>query len=153
MLLALERPLEGLEDRIRRAPAPSPVLISDIVAHACTRLPTMKKAGKFPGFDRLIEAEAWFDVALALLKTELPSWSIRRIIYDGGEWFCSLTNSPNLPTALDDTADAHHQSLPLAILGALLEARKRTLPSPTSVQVASENRPNMIGAMSCENFA
>lgn len=152
MLLALERPLEGLEDRIRRAPAPSPVLISDIVAHACTRLPTMKKAGKFPGFDRLIEAEAWFDVALALLKTELPSWSIRRIIYDGGEWFCSLTNSPNLPTALDDTADAHHQSLPLAILGALLEARKRALPAPATVPVASEKHPNAIGVVSCDNF-
>jgi hypothetical protein len=151
MLLAIERPLKGIEDRIRRAPAPTPLLISE-VAHTCTRLATMKKAGKAPEIDRLIEAQAWFDVALALLKTELPSWSIRRIVYEDGEWFCSLTQAPNLPVALDDMADACHQSLPLAILGALLEARKRALPAPATVPVASEKHPNTIGVVSCDNF-
>lgn len=45
----------------------------------------MKKAGKLPGLDRLIEAEAWFNVALALLTVELPSWQIRQLVYDDGE--------------------------------------------------------------------
>jgi hypothetical protein len=152
MLLALDYPLEGIEDRIRRASAPTSALISHIVARACTRHPAMKKAGKAPGIDRLIEAEAWFDVALALLKTELPSWSIRRIIYDDGEWFCSLSQAPYSPAALDDTADFHHQSLPLAILGALFEARKRKLPVLAAVQGGSDNRPNAVGGVSCDNF-
>ena len=70
--LTSDRPLEELEDRIRTAPTPTPALVGDVVAQACTRLPTMKRAGKSPGIDRLVEAEAWFDVALALLTVELP---------------------------------------------------------------------------------
>ena len=148
----LEHPFERIGDRIRSAPTLTPALVGDIVAQACTRLPTMKKAGKSPGLERLIEAEAWCDVALAVLKIELPSWTIRRLIYDDGEWFCSLTQTPNLPLALDNTADAHHQSLPLAILDAFIEARKRTLP-PTAVPVVPTTRANSACTMSCDNFA
>jgi len=152
MLLALDRPLEGIEDRIRSAPALTPALVGDIVAQACTRLPTMKMARKSPGIDHLIEAEAWCDIALAVLKIELPSWAIRRLIYDDGEWFCSLTQAPNLPLALDNTADGHHQTLPLAILDAFIDARKRTLP-PTAVPVVSKARTDSACTMSCDNFA
>ena len=149
---ASEHPFDGIEDRIQRAQVLTPVLISDIVAHACTRLPTMKKAGKASGLDRLIGAEAWCDVALALLKTELPSWSIRRLVYDDGEWFCSLTQAPNFPLALDYTADGHHQSLPLAILDAFIEARKRTLP-PAAVPAVSKACADSVCTMSCDNFS
>ena len=150
--LTSERPLEELEVRIRSAPTPTPALVGDVVAQACTRLPTMKKAGKSPGIDRLVEAEAWFDVALALLTVELPSWQIRRLVCDDGEWFCSLTQAPNLPLALDNTADGHHQSLPLAILDAFIEARKRTQP-PTAVPVVSKARDGSACTVSCDNFA
>lgn len=150
--LTSERPFDGLEDRIRSAPKLTPILIRDVVAQACTRLPTMKKAGKAPGLDRLIEAEAWFDVALALLTVELPSWQIRRLVHDDGEWFCSLTQAANLPLAVDDTAEGHHQSLPLAILDAFIEARKRALP-PTAVPVVSRPGTDSACTMSCDNFA
>ena len=153
MLLALDHPLEGIEDRIRRVPALTPALVRDVIAHACIRLPTMIKTGQSRGLDRLIEAEAWCDVALALLKTELPSWTIRRLVYDDGEWFCSLTQAPALPLTLDDTADAHHQSLPLAILGAFIEARKRTLTPGAAVPVLPKNQSNSGCAMLCDNFA
>jgi len=147
---ALESPLEGVGDRIHQARTLTPALIREVVADVCSRLPTMKKAGKSSAIDRLIEAGAWCDVAFALLNIELPSWTVRRLVYDDGEWFCSLSQTPNLPLDLDDTAEAHHSSLPMAIIGALIEARKRTLPAPAAALPHSHAHP--VCAMSCDNF-
>jgi hypothetical protein len=72
---------------------------------ACTRLP----AGKAARIDQLIDAGAWNDAALALIELELPAWKLRRLVYEDGEWLCSLSRQPNLPLALDDTADARHE--------------------------------------------
>src|SRR6476659_10952614 len=75
--------------------------------------------------DQLIEARAWDDAALALIELELPAWKLRRLVYEDGEWLCSLSSHPNLSVALDDTVDARHEVLPLAILSAFIEARRR----------------------------
>jgi hypothetical protein len=64
--------------------------------------------------DELIEARAWNDAALTLVELELPAWKQRRLIYEDGKWHCSLSRRPNLPVALDDTATASHEVLPLA---------------------------------------
>jgi hypothetical protein len=64
--------------------------------------------------DELIEARAWNDAALTLVELELPAWKQRRLIYEDGKWHCSLSRHPNLPVALDDTATASHEVLPLA---------------------------------------
>ena len=52
--------------------------------------------------DQLIEARAWNDAALALVELELPAWKLRRLVYEDGEWHCSLSRQPNLPVALED---------------------------------------------------
>src|SRR6266576_2334420 len=110
---------------LRSAAAFTPDLIHHVITDTCTRLPVLKNARKATNIDRLIEVEAWCDAALALIEIELPAWSVRRLVHENGEWFCSLTRQPNLPLELDDTADANHQALPLAIVGAYLEARRR----------------------------
>jgi hypothetical protein len=105
----------------RHAHALTPDLISNVIADACTRLPAMKRAGKAARIDQLIETGAWDDAALALIELELPAWKLRRLVYEDGEWLCSLSKQPNLPVGLDDTADASHEVLTLAILSACIE--------------------------------
>src|SRR5665213_3330126 len=118
--------LDRLTEQLRLAPALTPDLIGIVIADACIRLPVLTRAGKTARIDQLIEAGAWCDTALALIELELPAWKLRRLIYEDGEWFCSLSKQPNLPVAFDDTADARHEVLPLAILSAFVEARRTT---------------------------
>jgi hypothetical protein len=145
--------LDRLTDQLRLAPALTADLISNVVADACTRLPVLNKTRKAARLDQLIEAGAWSDAALALIELELPAWRLRRLVYEDGEWFCSLSKQPNLPAAIDDTADARHEVLPLAILSAFVEARRSTnaareLSPPTVPQV----RPTSGYVICCDNF-
>ena len=64
--------------------------------------------GGMARLERLIAAGAWTDAALVLIELELPAWSLRRLIREDDEWFCSLSRQPNVPVALDVTAHAHH---------------------------------------------
>ena len=146
--------LDRLTEQLRLAPALTPDLISNVVVDACIRLPVLNKAGKAIRLDQLIAAGAWSDAALALIELELPAWKLCRLVYEDGEWFCSLSKQPNVPVALDDTADACHDVLPLAILSAFVEARRKTsavceTSSPTVPQV----RPTSGYAICCDNFA
>ena len=146
--------LDWLMEQLRLAPALTPNLIGAVIADACTRLPMLHRAGMAARIDQLIEAGAWSDAALALIELELPAWKLRRLIYEDGEWFCSLSKQPNLPVAFDDTADARHEVLPLAILSAFLEARRTTsavreTSSPTVPQVRSTSGY----AVCCDNFS
>src|ERR1039458_1736768 len=117
--------LDRLAEQLRLAPALTADLTSN-VADAYTRLPVLNKAGKATRIDQLIEAGARSDAALALIELELPVWKLRRLIYEDGEWFCSLSKQPNLPVTPDDTADASHEVLPLAILSAFITERRTT---------------------------
>lgn len=102
-------------------------------------------------FDRLVETGAWMDAALLLVGDTRPAWSLRRIVYDDGMWFCSLSRQPELPAEFDDSADAFHHDLPLAILGALAESRKKLEPR-TNVPVTPRVRTQAGFALCCENF-
>ena len=143
--------LDRLTEQLRFAPALTPDLLSNVVSDVCTRLPVLKKAGKTARIDRLIEAGAWSDVALALIEIELPAWKLRRLIYEDGEWFCSLSKQPSLPVDLDDTADARHDVLPLAIISAFVEARGRAI---ASHETGSTTVPQIwpASAACCDNF-
>ena len=144
----------GLADHLVNAAVPTPGLIHQIIAEACTRLPILKQSGKTTDIDQLIEAGAWCDVAFALVSIELPAWHVRRLVREDGEWFCSLTRQPNLPVDIDDTADASHQALPLAILGAFLEARRRnSLIREASAPIVPQVRPASGSAICCDNFS
>jgi hypothetical protein len=145
-----EAQLGVLEERLRRAHALTPDLLSDVIAKACTRFaahPTPKAR-----VNSLIEAGAWTDAMLAIVELVLPSWKLRRLIHEDGEWLCSLSQQPNLPVALDDTAEASHQVLPLAILGAFVEARLRTEAMFETSQAVHQVRPTSGYAVCCDNF-
>lgn len=145
--------LDRLLQQFRHAPALDANLMASVVSYACTRLPLLKKAGKAAQIDRLIDAGAWSDAALALIEIELPGWKLRRVIYDDGEWFCSLSRQPNLPVEFDDTADARHEILPLAILMAFVEARRAVGNSyEASSTAVPELWPAPDNAVCCDNF-
>jgi len=148
-----ERHLRELEERLGRARAITPRLMADAIARACPRLqvqhPTVRAR-----VARLIESGAFAVAILALLELELPQWTLRRLIYEDGEWHCSLSKHVGLPAHLDEPAEGSHESLPLAILSAFVEARRNSL-------IAAQSRPHSVPllrhqegyAMCCDNFA
>lgn len=143
--------LDRLDEAIRFAAAPTPGLVDKIIAGACTRIPVLNRSGRVGGIARLMESGAWADAALVLIELELPDWKLRRLICEDGQWHCALSRHPNLPAALDDTADASHEVMPLAILSAFLQARRRTWPAVRSAVPAVE--PAAADLVCCDNFA
>ena len=143
-----------LTEQLRLAQALTPSLISNVIADTCIRLPVLTRAGKAGRIDQLIKAGAWTDAVLALTEFELPAWKLRRLIFEDGEWFCSLSKQPNLPVAIDNTADGRHEVLPLAILSAFVEARRLTnATAETSSPTVPRVRPTEGYAVCCDNFA
>jgi hypothetical protein len=153
--------LEKMNDRICAASAVTADLMSDFVSTACDRLPMLDRAGKAARIQGLVESGAWTDTALALVEIELPRWKLRRLVLDEGQWLCSLSKQVNLPRGLDDSVDAGHEVLPLAILSALLEARRSAIAAPQSsptvplVRSAPGVAPypdNVFCVVACDNF-
>jgi hypothetical protein len=110
-------------DRLRDAPAATAVLVREVIAAACQHRPYPGRAGGIARIERLISAEAWAEAALALVNLELPQWQLRRIAYDGGEWHCAVSRQRELPDWLDQSVEASHSDLALAILSAVVEAK------------------------------
>jgi hypothetical protein len=76
------------------------------------------------------------------------------LVYEDGEWICSLSRHRQLPDWLDDATEARHETPALAILAAFVEARRVGLGSeqarsPTVPTV----RPTAVDAVCCDNFA
>jgi hypothetical protein len=149
-----ENRIGRLTSELRHSSAITTELMSHVIADGCTRFSAMSESGMADRFNRLVQSGAWTDAALALIELELPAWKLRRLVYEDGEWFCSLSRQPNLPETLDDTADASHVVLPLAILCAFLEARRMTNPAPEPNSVtAPQLHPASGHAVCCDNFA
>ena len=149
--------LVELQDRLRRAQAVTPDLMAKVVAGACTRLAMPRRPFKAAKIERLIELEAWTEAALALVELELPQWRLRRLICEEGYWLCSLSKQWNLPAWLSDSAEARHESLPLAILSALIEARQGgelgTGRPGSAVPQCPLEPASRAEVMCCDNFA
>ena len=105
---------------------------------------------------RHISSDGWrqgrfTEAALALLELEMPNWKIRRLVNESGEWLCSLSSRPGVPTEFDDMAEARHTVLSLAVLRALLEARRvngaEAIFTPADVPLSTTTR------FCCDNFA
>ena len=144
---------ERLSARLRLAPDITADLLSDVMA-ICVRLAVLTRAGKTGRLNDLVEAKAWTDATLTLIALEMPNWKLRRLEYEDGEWVCSLSTQPNMPLAIDDTADARHEVLALAILGAFLDARgKNSEVRETRSLTVPRLRPASGHAMCCDNFA
>jgi hypothetical protein len=142
-----------LSDHLRTAHAVTPELMSEIVAAACRRFPSVGQTAKTARIERLVGSEAWTDAALALIDLELPQWQVRRLAYDEGEWYCALSRDRELPDWLDQSIEARHADLPLAILSAFVDAQAITAPSSrTSVPTVSRDVNPLYEPVCCDNF-
>jgi hypothetical protein len=144
---------DELDDELCRSGEPTRRLLAKFVFEACHRVSVLAGSGKTDRFARLIESGAWIDAAFALIELEMPFWSMRRLTCDGGEWVCALSRRPWLPTALDDTAEATHKSMPLAILRAALRARRMAVLASEARSAVPEVRPEATELVCCDNFA
>src|ERR1700736_2814956 len=122
-LLSKHRDPGELDDRLRDAHAVTSELIAEIIGETCRRFPSAGQAEKTERIERLIQAGAWTDAALALIDLELPLWQVRRIAYDAGEWYCALSRERELPDWLDRSIEARHEDLALSILSAFVEVQ------------------------------
>src|SRR5262245_28759873 len=147
-----EKSVERLTETLRRAQAITPDLMSEVIAQACVRFAAHGAATKAK-VNRLIKAGAFTDAVLALLDLELPQWKLRRAACEDGLWLCSLSKEPWLPLGLDETVEATHASLPLAILISFLEARRAAPARVRQSTAVSRVRPEQGYAVSCDNFA
>ncbi|HEV7635077.1 MAG TPA: hypothetical protein VGO54_06540 [Bradyrhizobium sp.] len=143
-----------LHDRLRDANAVTAELMSDIIGEACRRFPSMSQSEKTARLERMIATGAWTDAALALIDLELPLWQVRRLTYDEGEWYCALSRQRELPDWLDQSIEAHHADLALAILSAFADVQSVAAPSSkTSVPAVPRDARPFYEPVCCDNFA
>ena len=145
-------------EKLRAADDMTPELMAEMLDVTCRRALLQSNASKALRLKQLIGARAWTDAALALIELELPLWHIRRVTYDAGEWYCALSRDRELPDWLDQSVQAHHQDLALAILAAFVEAQAVTTPLsqpsvPTVVPTVRHETSATCVAASCDNFA
>lgn len=143
--------LGNLEGRLRGAECITAELLLDVMANGCVRLAALGGAAQAK-LKWLIEAGAWTDATMVLLELELPQWKLRRLVKDDGEWFCSLSRQPELPIGYDETADATHETLPLAILLAFIEAHRAASVGAVSKAAVPRIHPTAGNAICCDNF-
>jgi hypothetical protein len=153
-LLSGHRDSVELDNRLSRAHALTADLVWDVVGQTCRRFPPVRPTEKTQRIERLIGSGAWLDAVLALIDLELPQWQVRRIAYDEGEWHCALSRARELPDWLDQSIEAHHEDLPLAVLSAFVEARRADAPARrTSVPNVPRGAELSCMPFCCDNFA
>jgi hypothetical protein len=153
-LLSEQPDTRKLGDRLREAHAATAELIREVVGEICRRFPSVGQTEKTTRIERLIGSGAWTDAALALIELELPQWQVRRIAYDEGEWYCALSRERELPEWLDQSIEARHTDLPLALLCAFVDAQGIAAPSSrTSVPAVPRQASTSYEPVICDNFA
>jgi hypothetical protein len=144
----------ALGDRLRNALEANATLMAEIIDTACRRFPSSGRGEETARIEQLIRSEAWTDAALEFIDLELPLWQVRRIAYDDGEWYCALSRQRELPDWLDQSIEARHTDLALAILSAFVEAQRVSAPSSrTSVPVVTRTAPRLYEPVCSDNFA
>jgi hypothetical protein len=145
--------LGELNARLRDAGQADAALINEVIGTACRRFPSFGQTEKTLRLAQLIESRAWTDAALALIDLELPFWQVRRLAYDNGEWYCALSRERELPDWLDQSIEARHADLSLAILSAFVEARRVSAPeSRTSVPDARGTTRDLFETLPLDNY-
>lgn len=144
---------EELICRLRDAHAVTSELLEDVIRGTCWRFLSIRQAENSARLKRLMNSGAWTDAVLALIELELPQWQVRRIVYDAGQWHCALSRQRELPDWLDQSIEACHADLSLAILLAFAEAR-RVGASPIMASVPSVPcvANALYTAVCCDNF-
>jgi len=142
-----------LSDRLRNSYAVTAKFISDIIGETCRRFPSQSQTGKSARVERLIQSGAWTDAALALIDLELPQWQVRRIAYDEGEWHCALSRQRELPDWLDQSVEARHADLALALLSAFVAVQRISAPlSRPSVPAERPDANPLYEPVCSDNF-
>jgi hypothetical protein len=144
-----------LQRRIQRADAATPDLVSAVLGLVLARCATPHRLEHAGRIGRLIQSEARTDAALALVDLDRRR-TIRRLTYDDGEWHCAVGGQWPVPEWLDDTVEASHAVLPLAILSAWLEGLRVSPPSSvraTSVPRSRSESSEGLLSLNCDNFA
>ena len=132
----------------------TPALSSDLVTCLRNCIPKTCRHGTRERVERLLAAGAATDAALTLIALELPGWQLRRLVYEDGEWFCSLSRQPDVPCDLDDTADARHEIAAQAIAAAFLEALCKSAQEPRSSLPPGLMMRRASGCVvCCDNFS
>jgi hypothetical protein len=145
--------LDELTDRLREATEADTALFAHVIGAACRRFPSMGQSEKTVRIGELVQSGAWTDAALALIDLELPLWQVRRITYDNGEWYCALSRERELPDWLDQSIEARHADLTVAILSAFAEVQRLTAPeSRPSVPEAPRRMNPLYEPVCCDNF-
>jgi hypothetical protein len=148
--------LERLQKRLRSADCVTRELFLHVVTQACPRCAAALASKAQGHLHHLVQAEAWTDAALVLVNVDLWGWSVRRLAYEDGEWWCTLSKHWQLPYWLDEIVDAHHAVLPFSILSALVEVR-RMRRSGSAREVTCRTVPSVPltcgHAICCDNFA
>ena len=143
----------ALGEKLRAADEMTPELMAEILNVTRRRVLLRGHRAKLLRLKELIDGRAWTDAALVLIELELPLWQIRRIAYDVAEWHCALSRQRELPDWLDQSIEARHPNLALAILTAFVEAqRAMPLSRPGVPVLPREPDPDGI-PLCCENFA
>jgi hypothetical protein len=160
---AAVRDFDQLICRIQCATSISTELVSDLIDETQATAIRLIDAQRLLVLQRWVRDGAWTDAFVLLIEIKLPQWKLRQVVLDDGQWHCSLSKRPNLPLELDETADFTHDVLPLAILGALVEAlaltRSRTKPRlakvislPHRTRAKADADERGVYAVSCEDF-
>jgi hypothetical protein len=143
---------DALDSALYRASEPTLDLYAKIISAACTRIPLLAEAEAFDRLMHLSKIGAWTEAAFLLIALELPLWRVRRLVYEDGEWLCSLSNQPNLPIALDDCVEATHEVLPIAMFYAFVEARRRRHAMQEPLSIVPYIQPRPEHNVCCENY-
>jgi len=142
-----------LGDRLRNADGVTAEFLSEIISRTCRRFASASQGSKTARLERLIESGAWTDAALALIDLELPQWQVRRIAYDEGEWHCALSRQRELPDWLDQSVEARHADLALALLSAFVEVQRVSAPlSRASVPAVRPDANPLYEPVCSDNF-
>jgi hypothetical protein len=142
-----------LDDRLCQAAAVTTGLLSDVVQSICPRFASLRHTERAARAEQMIGLGAWTDAALALLELELPQWQVRRLAYDSGEWHCALSSQREMPEWLDQSIEAHHADLPIAILRAFVSARQAGASVVrSSVPAVPPAAGELYQPMCCDNF-
>jgi hypothetical protein len=144
--------LGTLEADLRRARALTPELMSEVMAQTCERFALHAEVAT-RGIRLLIETGACIDAVLALIALELPQWTLRRALYEDGEWHCSLSRQPQLPIELDAGVEGSHEALSLAVLIAFVHARRDASGREGGATGAPPANAGTGYALCCDNFA
>lgn len=148
------RDLCGLSEHLREASEVDANLVTEVIGTACRRYPSLGQCEKTARVEQLIRSDAWTDAALALIDLELPFWQVRRLAYDAGEWHCALSRERELPDWLDQSIEARHSDLALAILNAFVEAQRISEPERrTSVPAVKGTAPDFYEPLSIDDFS